>query len=204
MISNKERDMNILVVFSHPNRQSLNGEFLNKTLEGLRLNPAATEVKVLDLYSDGFDPALKFGEDKKRREMYRDPAFTDYRAQLSEADVLVFIYPIWWGRPPAMLLGYIDQLFASDFAYHQVPGRIMPEGLFKGKRAICISTMKGPGGYLFFMQRNAHKILMKRAVFGFVGIRSVRFFEFGNMEKENGRQAANLGRIKKYMMQLTK
>jgi len=194
--------MNVLVVFSHPERNSLNGEFLNKTLEGLKLNSAVAEVRVLDLYAEGFEPRLDFSEHKKRRDMHKDPEFDKYRKQLSDADVLVFIYPIWWGRPPAMVSGYIDQLFASDFAYRQIPGRLMPEGLFKGKRVICISTMKGPGGYPLLMHRNAHRILMKRAVFGFVGIKKVRFFEFGGMEKTGGKQKVYLGRIKNFMAQL--
>lgn len=40
-----------------------------------------------------------------------------YRNQITWADKIVFVYPIWWGRPPAMLMGYIDQLFAANFAY---------------------------------------------------------------------------------------
>jgi NAD(P)H dehydrogenase (quinone) len=98
-----------------------------------------------------------------------------------------------------MLSGYIDQLFASGFAYENVPGRVMPKGLFKGKRVICISTMKGPGGYPFLMLRNAHRILMKRAVLNFVGIKKVKFFEFGGMEKPDGKQKIYLEREEKYM-----
>lgn len=37
---------------------------------------------------------------------------------------IVFVYPIWWGRPPAMLLGYIDQLFAANFAYRDKKGGV--------------------------------------------------------------------------------
>ena len=40
-----------------------------------------------------------------------------YREQLLWADKIVLVYPIWWGRPPAMLMGYIDRMFASGFAY---------------------------------------------------------------------------------------
>ena len=41
--------------------------------------------------------------------MHIDPKLGKYREQTREADKLVFVYPIWWGRPPAMLLGYIDR-----------------------------------------------------------------------------------------------
>ncbi|MBI9101110.1 MAG: NAD(P)H-dependent oxidoreductase [Spirochaetales bacterium] len=194
--------MHILIVFSHPNRESLNGAFLDKAIEGLKLNPEKVEVEVLDLYSDYFDPRLTFNEEKKRRDMYRDPAMEKYRQQILNADRIIFIYPIWWGRPPAILLGYFDQLLSSGFAYKNIPGKIMPEGLLKKKRVVCISTMKGPTGYPLLLLRNAHKVLMRKAIFNFVGIRDVRFFEFGGMEKKNGKQAEYLKRIKRYMLKL--
>ncbi len=99
----------------------------------------------------------------------------------------MFVYPIWWGRPPAMLLGFIDRMFAANFAYRDRPG-LFPEGLLAGKSAVCVSTMKGPAHYPRFWLNNAHQVLMKRALFGIVGIKRVTFFEFGNMEKKDGDQ----------------
>lgn len=194
--------MNVLIIFTHPNRNSLNGEFLNKTLEGLALNPAVDDVQLLDLYGEDFEPRLRFDEEHRRRDMHRNPVFEEHRRQLSSADVIVFIHPIWWGRPPAMLLGYIDQLFASDFAYRQLPGKALPEGLFAGKQAIFVSTMKGPAWYPRLLLGNSYRILMKRAVMGFIGIKKVKFFEFGNMEKSGGGQIAALEKVKKYMEKL--
>lgn len=62
---------------------------------------------------------LVFNENKRRRDMHIDPKLEKYREQIRQADKIVFVYPIWWGRPPAMLLGYIDQMFASNFAYRE-------------------------------------------------------------------------------------
>ncbi|MBF9016308.1 MULTISPECIES: NAD(P)H-dependent oxidoreductase [unclassified Oceanispirochaeta] len=191
--------MNVLVIYTHPHRKSLNGAFLERTLQGLDRNEKVNDVEVLDLYKEQFDPLLKFNEEMKRRDMYKDPSMDKYRAQIDKADVIVFIYPIWWGRPPAMLLGYIDKLFASGFAYKQEPGKMLPEGLLSGKKTICISTMKGPTAYPRFFLANAHKVLMKKALFNFVGIKNVKFFEFGSMEKKEGNQIKHLDKIEKYM-----
>jgi len=190
--------MKTLIIYSHPNHESLNGTFLDAVTGAIASSPAAREVEILDLYAEHFDPVLVFNKNKRRRDMHADPAFEKYRAQIRSADRLVFIYPIFWGRPPAMLLGYIDQVFATDFAYKYVPGKLFPEGLLAGKSAVCISTMKGPTGYIGLTLGNAHKNLMKRAVFHFVGIRKVKFFEFGAMEKKNGRQEKNLVKVRKY------
>ncbi|WP_094096346.1 NAD(P)H-dependent oxidoreductase [Paenibacillus physcomitrellae] len=191
--------MKTLIIYAHPNHDSLCYAFLQKVLQGCEENPDSTEVQVLDLYAEGFNPVLVFNEEQRRRDMHRNPALETYRQQITWADRLVFVYPIWWGRPPAMLLGYIDQMFASNFAYRDKKGPF-PEGLLKGKSAVCISTMKGPAGYPLIYLNNAPKILMKRALLNFVGIKKVKMFEFGSMESPKGRQAEKLEKVYRYFL----
>ncbi|RCW43003.1 NAD(P)H-dependent oxidoreductase [Paenibacillus prosopidis] len=193
--------MKTLVIYTHPNHQSLSYAFLQKVIQGSGENPNITEIKVLDLYEEGFNPVLIFNENKRRRDMHADPGLAKYREQMIWADKIVFVYPIWWGRPPAMLMGYIDQMFASGFAYKD-KGGLLPEGLLKGKSVVCVSTMKGPAHYPLLWLNNAHKVLMKRALFNYVGIKKVKFFEFGNMESPKGRQEEKLNKIYRYFKTL--
>lgn len=193
--------MKTLVIYSHPNHQSLCYAFLQKVIEGCNENPNVEEIQVLDLYEENFNPLLVFNEHKRRRDMYRDPNIDKYQKQIMWADQMVFVYPIWWGRPPAMLLGYIDQLFAANFAYRDKKG-LLPEGLLKGKSVVCVSTMKGPTHYPLLWLNNAHKILMKKALFNFVGIKNIKFFEFGNMESPNGKQVKKLEKIYRYFKEV--
>lgn len=193
--------MNILIVYTYPNHESLNASFLQHTLKGLHDYSQKHEVQVLDLYAENFNPVLDFHKEKRRRDLYKDPDLEKYREQIKWANQLIFIYPIWWGRPPAMLLGYIDKLFSANFAYRNTKG-LFAEGLLKGKSAICISTMKGPTHYPFIWLHNAHKILMKRALFQFVGIKKIKFFEFGSMEKKEGKQQKRLLQIESHMRNL--
>lgn len=195
--------MNTLVIYTHPNHQSLSYAFLKQVIQGCSENPNIKEVKVLDLYEEGFDPVLVFNEQKRRRDMHIDPELKKYRDQIKWADKIVFVYPIWWGRPPAMLMGYIDQMFASGFAYKD-NGGLMPEGLLKGKSVVCISTMKGPTLYPLFWLNNAHKVLMRKALFHYVGIKPVKFFEFGNMESPKGRHAQKLDKIYRYFKKINR
>lgn len=189
--------MRVLIVYTHPNHNSLNHAFLQQVVRGCEENPQVTAITVLDLYEEHFDPVLVFNQTKRRRDMFRDPKLAQYREQLQEADKIVFVYPIWWGRPPAMLLGYIDQLFAAGFAYRD-NGKLLPEGLLRGKSAVCVSTMKGPTHYPLLWLHNAHQVLMKKALFQYVGIRRVKFFEFGGMEKPNNGQEKKLERVYRY------
>ena len=190
--------MKTLIVYTHPNHESLNGAFLEAVKRGIYSNPTQQEVEVLDLYKEEFDPVLIFNKENKRRDMDKDPTLEKYREQLRWANRLVFLYPIFWGRPPAMLLGYIDRLFATNFAYRSLPNKIRPEGLLKDKSVVCISTMKGPANYILLILNNAHKVLMKKAVFNFVGIKKVKFFEFGSMESPKGKQTQKLNKIEEY------
>jgi len=193
--------MNLLIIYTHPNHQSLSYAFLEQVIQGSNENERINEIQVLDLYEEGFNPVLVFNKEKRRRDMYTVPELEKYRNQISWADKIVFIYPIWWGRPPAMLLGYVDQMFAAGFAYRD-KGGLLPEGLLKGKSVVCISAMKGPAFYPLLWLGNAHKILMKRALFQYVGIKKVKFFEFGSMESKKGKHAVKLNKIYRYFKSL--
>ncbi|SER33547.1 NAD(P)H dehydrogenase (quinone) [Gracilibacillus ureilyticus] len=195
--------MNVLIVYTHPNHHSLCYDFLQKVMEGSKANERIKQIKVIDLYEEKFNPALAFNDQKRRRDMHKDPEMEEYRKQIVWADKLVFVYPIWWGRPPAMLLGYFDQVLASNFAYKD-KGKYSAEGLLKGKTAVCVSTMKGPAFYPFFLLNNAHKALIKKATLNFVGISKVKFFEFGSMENSNGKHDQKLNKIYHYFSKIKK
>jgi len=190
-----------LVIYTHPNHNSLCYAFLQEVLRGCEENPNIEEVQVLDLYQEKFDPVLVFNEEKRRRDMHADPELARHREQLLWADKIVLVYPIWWGRPPAMLLGYIDKMFASGFGYKDTGG-LLPEGLLRGKSAVCISAMKGPTFYPLLWLNNAHKVLMRRALFSYVGIKPTKFFEFGNMESPRGNHQKKLQKVYQYFKKL--
>lgn len=193
--------MKILIIYTHPNHESLCYAFLQQIIKGSNENSVVMELQILDLYEEGFNPLLVFNKEKRRRDMHRDAELEKYRKQITWADKIVFVYPIWWGRPPAMLLGYIDQIFAANFAYRDKKG-LLPEGLLKGKSAVCVSTMKGPAKYPLLWLNNSHKILMRKALFQFVGIKNVKFFEFGNMESPKGKQTKKLEKVYRYFKNL--
>jgi len=187
--------MRNLLIYAHPNHESLCAGLYQSALKGLETS--SQEVLTIDLYAEQFDPVLIYNAEKRRRDMYLDPSLEEYRTKILWADRLIFIYPIFWGRPPAMLLGFIDRIFASNFAYRDTGG-LFPEQLLKGKSAVCISTMKGPAGYMHLWLGNAHQNLMKKALFSFVGIKGVKFFEFGDVEKKNGKQKTYVEKIARY------
>ena len=67
------------------------------------------EVVVRDLYRMDFDPILR------NEERLGEPGddVTSEWALLGKVDIFVLVYPIWFGAPPAMLVGYIERVFGA-------------------------------------------------------------------------------------------
>ena len=179
--------MNYLLIYAHPNRDSLNSSILAEAKSILKASQDAN-VKILDLYADKFDPCLLFNHDNPRRNLDSREETKNYRELITWADHLIFIYPIWWGRPPAILLGFIDKVFVSGFAYKKSPKSVMPEGLLKKKVATIITTQNGPALITRILYHDTHRILMKRQVLNYCGIKKVKFFEIGQSESMNSQK----------------
>ncbi|MDG5471297.1 NAD(P)H-dependent oxidoreductase [Jeotgalibacillus sp. ET6] len=165
--------MNVLIIYSHPNHQSLNFAILEQVEKGL--TEANHKVNVIDLYEEEFQSSLIFNKEKRRRDLNRDPETEKYREMIAQSDQLIFIYPIWWSMPPAILKGFIDRVFVSGFAFTYFKG-VIPKGLLKGKSAWVIYTADTPGILLTLMERSAEWRYMKRIlkIFGFSNIKRFR------------------------------
>ncbi len=46
-----------------------------------------------------------------------DPLVARYQAELVAADRLLVVHPNWWGKPPAVLAGWLDRVLAPGVAY---------------------------------------------------------------------------------------
>ena len=114
--------MKHLIIYSHPNPESFNHAILETYVDTLK--DAGHEVRVRDLYAESFDPVLK-GEDLATMAAGEIPeSVKGEQAHVAWADVLTFIYPLWWAGPPAIAKGYLDRVFSAGFAYS-----FGPEGL---------------------------------------------------------------------------
>ena len=106
--------MKTLIIYTHPSPTGFNAAILKEVQSNLSKKH---EVKTLDLYAENFDPILRFDQEHRRRDLHKDPEMAKYRDLITWADQLIFIFPIWWSSMPAILKGFIDRVFAADFAY---------------------------------------------------------------------------------------
>lgn len=143
--------MNVLIVFAHPDGQSLNGALKDITVGVLEQNDHKVEVS--DLYKKKFkaiadkDDFLVLKNPNRFNyisEQYHALINNTFAADIVEeqrlvtwADLIIFQYPMWWTDAPAILKGWFDRVFSYSFAYG--PGRY-EEGNLKGKMAIVSVT----------------------------------------------------------------
>ncbi|AIW84281.1 NAD(P)H dehydrogenase (Quinone) [Bacillus mycoides] len=185
--------MNVLIIYAHPNPSSFNGAILEHVQKGLE--ETNHSVTLLDLYKEQFDPVLVFNGEKKRRDLLNEEETKRYRELVQKADILLFIYPIWWWSMPAILKGFIDRIFIAGFAYKYEGS--LPKGLFKGKKAWVINTLDSPLWYVVaLLYRSADWIMMKRGVLRFCGIRDIKRSVFQSVK------TSKLEKREKWLLQI--
>ncbi|MGL4412181.1 MAG: NAD(P)H-dependent oxidoreductase [Bacteroidales bacterium] len=170
--------MKHLVIFSHPNPKSFSHAIL-KEFSGVLLGQG-NEVKVRDLYEIGFNPVLSA---KDFEAIFAGKVQSDVKEEqdlVSWADVITFIYPIWWTGLPAIVKGYIDRVFSYGFAYESTKNGIV--GKLSSKRVVILTPMGTPRqvyqerGMLVAMEQT-----MDVGIFKFCGIQNITHHFFGGV-----------------------
>jgi NAD(P)H dehydrogenase (quinone) len=109
--------VNTLVVFAHPRRDSFCGALFDTAVAALQR--AGHEVRTLDLYAEGYRPAMTEAEWHGYRANVPCPDEVT-RAHIDDlrwARQLVFVYPTWWSGLPAMLKGWLEKTMVAGVAF---------------------------------------------------------------------------------------
>jgi NAD(P)H dehydrogenase (quinone) len=137
--------MRIVSLVAHPRPAS----FCHAISERARKTLAAIECEIVhhDLYAEGFDPCLTAEEaysvgDSLEQALSRaaDPMLRKYRAEIASAEGLLVVHPNWWGKPPAILAGWLDRVLVPSVAYRLSSADGLPEGLLSIRRALIFNT----------------------------------------------------------------
>lgn len=128
---------------------------------------------------------LDFGPIRSPKEYGAEPPADIQQAQetLKWADHWVILYPLWLGTMPAMLKGFLEQVFRPGYGF-DLSGRL-PTRHLKGKSARIVITMGMPAlAYRLWFRAHSLKSL-KRNILGFSGIRPIRTTLIGGMGKRD-------------------
>ena len=129
--------MKYLIIYTHPNPGSFNHAIMETVTEELRHNGKG--VKIRDLYQMEFNSVLKLGDFSQMQKGTVAQDVQEEQELIRSAEVIIFIYPLWWAGMPAMLKGYIERVFTEGFAYRITDDGIA--GLLGGKRVFLFTTM---------------------------------------------------------------
>lgn len=172
--------MRHLIIYAHPNENSLNHHLLNTVVETLQFRNE--EVVVRDLYSIGFDPVLSLNDMQGQR---MGKVSDDVKAEQEHilwAEQITFIYPIWWTGLPAMMKGFIDRVFSYGFAYRYDQG--VQKGLLKGKKTVIINTYgKSYEEYERTGMDKALTLTSDNGIFIYSGLEIIRHLFFDKADK---------------------
>ena len=133
--------MRALVVYCHPRPDSFNAAIRDLVLE--RLEASVAEVRLLDLYAEGFNPVMGHDELGTHFDETRNRAALEAHVDhLTWCDTLIFVYPTWWYGLPAMLKGWLDRAFLPGVAFRMpaAEGENIAPGLTHIKRLAVFTT----------------------------------------------------------------
>ncbi|KAF4968700.1 hypothetical protein FSARC_3986 [Fusarium sarcochroum] len=153
--------MKVLIVFAHPEPQSLNGSLYQVTINELKSQ--GHQVRTSDLYAMKWKSEIdradfpSYPVDARLRpafasaEAYASNTLTDdvkaEQEKLLWADTVIFHFPLWWYSMPAILKGWFERVYSLGFAYGKGEynekhwGDRYGEGLFVNKRAMLVVTV---------------------------------------------------------------
>ncbi|HOZ79117.1 MAG TPA: NAD(P)H-dependent oxidoreductase [Ferruginibacter sp.] len=132
---------NVLIIYAHPDEASFNAAILQTTIS--KLVAAGHAYTVLDLYKAGYNPVLN----KEELKGIMSEETKLQQQQIKSATDIIFIFPVWWFRAPAILEGFIDKTFTPKFAYRFKPlfGKYgIPVPLLKDKSVLAFITHGAP------------------------------------------------------------
>lgn len=172
--------MRHLIIYAHPNENSLNHNLLNTVIETLQSHNE--EIIVRDLYKIGFDPVFSLEDMQGQFQGKLSDDVKTEQEHISWAEQITFIYPIWWTGLPAIMKGYIDRVFSYGFAYRYDQG--IQKGLLKGKKTVIINTHgKSHEEYEKTGMDKALTLTSDNGIFIYSGLEIIRHLFFDKADK---------------------
>jgi len=181
--------MKVLIIFGHPNTDSFNGLILSSVKR--KLTEKGYEFIAKNLYDSNFNPMLTMGDFIKMKNGTVSDDVAIEHLDIGWAEIILFIYPVWWSGAPAIVKGWFDRVFTEGFAFtYKTDGS--HEGLLKDKQALVFSTsamtqkeMEQQG------LAKAMEDITVKGIFNFCGITNVtfrNFYEVPDTDNQNRNQ----------------
>lgn len=153
--------MNALVVYCHPVEGSFCSAMRDAAISGLRA--AGHMVDVINLAAEQFNPVMTTSEWNTYQQGNGDIPIGLERdvALVKSAEIIVFVYPTWWGGLPAQLKGWLERVMLPGTAFVFNENNKVRPGLRNIRRIHIASTFGSPWLYVRFVNDNGRRILAR-------------------------------------------
>ena len=167
---------NVLIVTAHP----ASWGFTHKIAKAYKSESEKVDrdVFVADLYKKKYEQPFLCFEDMKN-DCPLTKAHKTIQEKITWADEIVFMFPIWWFGPPAVLKNFLDQNLRSGFAYKYQKNGVVKK-MLKGKTARIFATADGPR-WVYFIFGFVIKQFWGKGIFEFCGIELKTYDIFADM-----------------------
>lgn len=154
--------MNTLVVYCHPDPESFTATIREAVVE--TLTAGGHDVRVRDLYGEGFDP--KFSAEERRSHMTPGPhkSVEAHTEELHWCRHLVLVYPTWWSGQPSMLKGWMDRVWVRGVAWEVPPGGKPVKRRLTNVRRITAVTTHGSSKWVNMVEGEGGKRTVTRSL----------------------------------------
>lgn len=126
-----------VVVLGHPSDDSFNHAIAERYCSAVRA--CGQEADLRDLYALDFDPRLQAGHRPGTLGNRLSGDVSRELGLLRQADVVVFVYPLWFGMPPAIIKGYVDRVLGAALTPDSIAHNI-PDAVLDGRTFATLST----------------------------------------------------------------
>ncbi|GGG70219.1 NAD(P)H-dependent oxidoreductase [Paenibacillus radicis (ex Gao et al. 2016)] len=161
--------MQIMLILAHPKKGSFNHAIAERI--HACIHQLGHSVWSHDLYEENFDAVYRFDHADQE-----DVLVQLHREQIRRCDGLIIVHPNWWGQPPAILKGWMDQVLVEDVAYGFDPddnGSGVPTGLLHAEQALIINTSNTPLEREQSVFQDPLEMIWKNCVLYYCGIKNV-------------------------------
>lgn len=171
--------MRALIIYANYKEKSFTAAIRDTLAEIFHNN--GHEVVVRDLYEIKFNPVLS----KKDLEAIEKEIFPidimDEQKFIQWADLICFVYPIWWSGMPAILKGYLERVLVQGYAFDFVDDEAIPK--LNNKKIAIFNTTGRKNIYKDEKSLNALNTITEDCIFGFCGMQTVEHKYFKSIQE---------------------
>lgn len=178
--------MKYLIILGHPSIESLN-KVINDEIS-LLFKSQEKNVVIRNLYEIGFNPVLTKEELLSQYTKRTSEDVLKEQEYVKNADIIIFIYPLWWVGMPAIVKGYIDRVFSYGFAY-SIENNFVKK-LLTGKTVMIINTHRM--STLDYEKKGVYdsiSILTHKNIFEFCGMEVILHYYFESIDQNSDKIA---------------